>query len=273
MKSFSILLIFLASACGGNSAMDVSSAPSAMMEIAADASPAMSRKVSGYAQSSAQEFEKKVIKTGSLTYRVESNQEEYERIQNLLEKYEAFISAENEHKGGDRLNFNVSVKVPPQHFEALIADVSKEKTIENRWVNSSDVTERYYDLESRIENKKQLEERYREILQDARTVSELLEVERSLNQVRSEIESLQGQFKMLNHQIDYSSIDISFYEILPYQVVDDQRPGFGKRILNALSGGWGILLSVIVGLVQLWPFALLALVVLWIIKKVRSRSK
>lgn len=263
-------------ACGGNgssnSTMADMEAPMTMQPSVEEADAASYRKVSN-AEQDQSEIQKKVIKTGGLSYRVESTKEEYNRLNGLLKKYEAYISSENENKGYDRVNYNVSIKVPPQNFDPLIADITKDKKLDNRWVNTDDVTSRYYDLQSRIENKQKLEERYQEILKQATKISDILEVERNLNQVRSEIESLQGQFKLLNHQINYSTLDISFYELVPYELDQEQRPGFGTRLLNAMSAGWQGFQTFIVYLLALWPFGLLALGVVWVVRKVRARKK
>jgi len=218
-------------------------------------------------------LEKKIIKTSGLTYRVENTKDEYLRIGELLKKYDAYIGSESENKGYDRINYNLNIKVSPQYFDVLISELTKDKKLDNKWMNTDDVSERYYDLEARIENKKKLEIRYQEILKQASKVSDILEVERNLNQVRSEIESLQGQFKFLNHQINYSSIDISFYELIPYEYDQEQRPGFGTRILNALSGGWNGFLSFTVFAVTLWPFALLTFLLILFIRRMRRRNK
>ncbi len=263
-------------ACGGNESSSSTSeemvAP--MMEMSeSDAGSSPVRKAGSNQLPQDSEIAKKVIKTGGLSYRVESTKEEYQRINQLLDQHDAYISSENENKGYDRINYNVSIKVPPQNFDVLIKEVTDGKKLDNRWVNTDDVTSRYYDLQSRIENKKKLEERYQEILKQANKISDILEVERNLNQVRSEIESLQGQFKLLSHQINYSTLDISFYELVPYELDQDQRPGFGTRLLNAMSAGWQGFQTFIVYLLALWPFGLLALGVVWVVRKIRSRKK
>ena len=276
MKTLTILIVLLMAACGGNGGSsstmaDMEAAP--MMEMSeSDAGTSSVRKVSNQSQQDP-EIDKKVIKTGGLSYRVESTKEEYQRISKLLDQYDAYISSENENKGYDRINYNVSIKVPPQNFDVLIKEVTDGKKLDNRWVNTDDVTSRYYDLQSRIENKKKLEERYQEILKKADKISDILEVERNLNQVRSEIESLQGQFKLLNHQINYSTLDISFYELVPYELDQEQRPGFGTRLLNAMSAGWQGFQTFIVYLLALWPFGLLAFGVVWLVRKIRARKK
>lgn len=275
MKTLSLLIIFLMAACGGGSSnsstADYASESMMLDEVVEESASFYSKRADD--SQPAEEIQKKVIKTGGLSYRVESTKEEYTRLSGLLKQYEAYISSENENKGYDRVNYNVSVKVPPQHFDALITDITKDRKLDNRWVNASDVTDRYYDLQSRISNKQKLEERYLDILKQASKISDILEVERNLNQVRTEIESLQGQFKLLNHQISFSTIDISIYEIIPYELDQDQRPGFGARLLNSITAGWQGFLTFLVYILALWPFGLVAVGVVWIVKKIRARRK
>ena len=275
MKSLTILILFLMAACGGgssdSSASDYESAP--MEDIIVEESSFRNMSNVSVPQQPGPAIQRKLVKTGGLTYQVESTQSEYVRISALLEKYEAYISSENESKGYDRINYNVTVKVLPQNFDPLIGDLTRDRKLDNRWVNTSDVTERYYDLQSRIANKKKLEERYQEILKKADNVRDILEVERNLNQVRTEIESLQGQFKLLSHQVNFSNLDLSFYELIPYELDQEPRPGFGTRLLNSLSAGWQGFLTFIVYLLALWPFGLLAVGVVWVVRKIRKRKK
>ncbi|MEO9869778.1 DUF4349 domain-containing protein [Ekhidna sp.] len=279
MKTLTLLITFLMAACGGGtSGSDLAVAeyePAPMVEELADSniSGSSMRKASSPSQQQQEAIEKKVIKTGGISYGVESTKEEYSRLSNFLKKYDAYIGSENESKGYDRINYNINIKVPPQHFDALIADITKDKKVENRWVNTDDVTERYYDLQSRIENKKKLEERYQEILKKADNVRDILEVERNLNQVRVEIESLQGQFKLLSHKISYSNLDVSFYELLPYELDGEQRPGFAKRLLNSLSAGWQGFLTFMIYLLALWPFGILAFIIIKVVQRIRAKKK
>ncbi|MEP1034186.1 DUF4349 domain-containing protein [Ekhidna sp.] len=273
MKSLTILIVFLMATCGGSdsSTADYEAAP--MLEEM-DVAESSIRKVSApLAQQPNQDYQKKVIKTGGLSYSVANTKEEYNRISTMLDKYDAYISSENESKGYDRINYNISIKVPPQNFDPLIGDLTSDKKLDNRWVNTDDVTERYYDLQSRIANKKKLEERYQEILKKADNVRDILEVERNLNQVRTEIESLQGQFKLLGHKISYSTLDVAFYELIPYELDQEPRPGFGTRMLNSISAGWQGFLTFMVYLLALWPFGLLAVGIVWVVKKVRAKRK
>ena len=79
-------------------------------------------------------------------------------------------------------------------------------------VNSDDVTEQYIDLAARLKNAQLQETRYVEILQTAKTVEEMIQVETALANVRSTIESLTGQIQYLDSQTNFSTITITLSE-------------------------------------------------------------
>lgn len=276
MKTLSLLFIFLAAACGGGSdSTEAIYSEEAVMadsfEMIEDQSTMRKLPATQQPAQSTVEIQQKIIKTGNLTYKVEEANKEQGRIKNLLSKYDAYLASESQNKGYDRINYNLNIKVPPQYFDSLMSELMAGNRVDNKWINSDNVTDRFYDLQSRIVNKKKLETRYQEILSKANSVRDILEVERSLNTVRSEIESLEGQFKLLNHRISYSTLDVTFYEILPYEIADEQRPGFLARISNALSGGWQGFISFIVFAVRLWPFIILTFFVVVLFKKIRKK--
>lgn len=275
MKFISLSFILLAAACGGGSdnGMGFAKSEIASADMEALEYAPVTRQGEEGVVASQPEVEKKIIKTGSLSYKVESTENEYSRVSTLLSSFQAYLASENQSKGYDRINYSLTIKVPPQHFDSLMIRIAEGNKIDNRWVNIDDVTERYYDLQSRIENKKKLEERYQDILKRANSVKDILEIERSLNQVRTEIESLEGQFKLLRHRISFSTLDLTFYEILPYTIDGEQRPGFWARISNATSGGWQGFLSFMVFLVRLWPFIILAFFAVLGFRRIRARRK
>ena len=113
------------------------------------------------------------------------------------------------------------------------------------------MTEEFLDVEARLKNKKELEARYQEILKQAKNVKEILEIERELNTLRSDIESMEGRLKYLQNQVSLSSIQITYYKELT------KRTAFGQKFAQGFRSGWTNLIWFLVGLVNIWPFLLL----------------
>lgn len=221
-----------------------------------------------------EEITKQIIKTGGIEFQSENIAEDYKKIHDLLPKFKAYIENENQSKSTHRINYNLTIRVPSTVYDTLFSTLSTVAfRLENRYSNIEDVTERYYDLKTRIKNKKALEERYLELLKKASAIKDILEIEKNLNELQTDIESLQGQFNYLSKQVNLSTINLSFYEVLPYVYDSSQRKGFGVRILSALNNGWQGFLSFLVGITVLWPFVILVIGGIYLFRRLRRKWK
>ncbi len=100
----------------------------------------------------------------------------------------------------------LTVKIPAENFESFISSIETIGEVDSKSITTDDVTEAFYDLKSRIENKIILRDRFRAYLEKAESMEDILSVERQLNDVTTEIEQLEGAFRGLNRDIDYSTI-------------------------------------------------------------------
>ena len=138
------------------------------------------------------EFTRKVIKTGGIEFESNDIEQDYQKIKSILPKYGAYIENENQSKSSSQINYNLTVRVPATTYDTLFSSVvSMAGKITNKYSNQQDVTDRYYDLQTRIKNKKALETTYVDLLKKATKINDILDIERNLNQVRTEIERLE----------------------------------------------------------------------------------
>ncbi len=275
MKRLYILLILLGClACenSNHSAMNIDGLE-ANFEQSLEA-PATKQSAPPQDQTIDEQITKKVIKTGGVNFESKNIKEDYHKIKELLPKYQAYIENENQSNSTHRINYNLTIRVPSTIYDSLYKSISDfAYRIDSRYSNIDDVTRQYYDLTSRINNKKALEERYLSLLQKATAMKDILAIESQLNEVRTSIESLEGQFNYLSKQISLSTLNISFYEVLPYVYDSNQRSGFGARILSALDGGWQGFLTFMIGLISLWPFVIIVVVGVFTFTKFRGKRK
>jgi hypothetical protein len=129
------------------------------------------------------------------------------------------------------------------------------------------VTEEFIDIQARIKTKKELENRYKELLAKANTVEELLSIEKELGTLRTEIESIEGRLKYLQDRVSLSSLTIEYYELTTssFRFI----PKLGKSFVT----GWNWFLSFIVGLVHMWPFIVLFVAALIISLRINRKKK
>lgn len=212
-----------------------------------------------------------IIKNGSILFQSEDIEKDYKEINQLLGKYGAYLENERQTKSEYRINYDLTIRVASNKYDSLFnVFAGLGLKLDNKTSSIEDVTERFYDLKTRIRNEKALENRYVELLKKATEVKDLLEIERQINEVRTNIEQLEGRFNYLNKQIKLSTIQLSFYEELPYTYASIRREGFGARLLNAFDSGWQMFVSFIIGIASLWPFFLLLVAVFIVVKKIRN---
>jgi hypothetical protein len=187
-----------------------------------------------------------------------------------LEATETFLDAAVQAAGGyverrsaDTSSIYMQVRVPVAALEGLMDALAGQGRTLGRSLNAEDVTDNYFDLEGRLRNKRLLEARYREYLSEAGTMDEILQVERSLSEVTTEIEWLEGSFRDLGKRIDLATLSVSIHT--PYNA-DPSRPTLGQS-MRRLLGGFGealrIFLVILAGLVVYGIPAILALAGLW----------
>jgi hypothetical protein len=121
------------------------------------------------------------------------------------------------------------------------------------------VTEEYIDLEARIRTKRALEAQFLEIMKQAHKISDALEVQSQLADVRTEIERLEGRRRFLENQSALSTITITLQT--PAPVVVATTTGFFHSVKQAFGDSIDLAAGIVLGLIRtavvLLPIALL----------------
>lgn len=209
--------------------------------------------------------ERKLILNGSARIETKSLKGLSEKVEEWVKKYGGYVSSSDSWESAT----SVTVRIPSKHFyEAMNAAAGFGKII-NHSINTNDVTDTYYDLETRIETKKILRDKLQGYLKQATNLKDMLEVERQLNEVQTELESIEGKMKRLSGQIDYSTITIEFF--LPTGQTEtgydypDYGEGFREFKLNVLYFLKALVFGIIYIIVYGIPLAALALLLFWLL--------
>lgn len=220
---------------------------------------------------SSEKIERKLIKRGSIAFETDDLSTTRKNIEQAVEKFDAYISSDNESKNSYEVTSNVTVRIPSKNFDGFLAEIaSKVDKFESKNISVDDVTEQFLDVQARLKVKKSLEERYSELLKKTKSVKEVLEVERELTKVRSDIESMEGRLKYLQNQVSFSTLDIRFYKV---EVVQSSSKSFWRRLANAFNNGIDGIKWFFLSLVSIWPFILIGIGVFLFIKRRSKTSK
>ena len=108
--------------------------------------------------------------------------------------------------------FYMTARVPTDSLDQAIEEISALGEVARSDTSVQDVTDRYYDLDARIRSKEVQEQRLLQILGNANTVGELLQVEGELSRVRADIESMKGQLNVLEKSSSLSFLSMTIVE-------------------------------------------------------------
>ncbi len=220
----------------------------------------------------------KIIRNGWLTVEVDEYDRARESLGKLVDSYGAFISRENEQRDEYRIRNDIEIKVHNSRFDEIMDAIAKAKGvahIDERRTSSVDVGEEYYDLQSRLKTKREVEQRYLDILRKATTIKDILSVEDKIRVIREEIEAAQGRLNYLSDRVSRSTIHVDLYQNLDYTVPSVERRGFGSKLVRALESGWNGILNAIIFLGYLWPLwvILIGLFIFWRRRRAGKRAQ
>ncbi len=172
----------------------------------------------------------------------------------------------------------VELRVPSAEFDAVIAEILNAggQVVEEK-KTGQDVTEEYIDLEARIRTQKELEAQFLVIMKSANKVSDALEVQTELSNVRTEIERLEGRRRFLENQTSLSTIKVTLRPPAPLV----STTGFSHSVRSAFGDGIDaaaaiilVLIRVLIALVPVLLFIVLplALLVRFALRRLRRRG-
>jgi len=152
------------------------------------------------------------------------------------------------------------VRVPVVEYAEFLSGISALGFAESRKENAQDVTEEYVDIEARIKNKKQLEVRVLEMLDQRKgPLKDVLEIERELARIRGDVERMEGRLRFLKDRTSLATVTITCREEKEYQPAT--APTLASRISNAWINSMASLQrggeNVLVGVVAAIPWIVL----------------
>jgi len=201
--------------------------------------------------------ERKLIVTGTIRFEVDNVETARAFIQDLVKEMDGYISSDDQQTYPTDIQIRQEIRVPASRLDDFITRLSSiAKNIREKDLQREDVTEEFIDNQSRLITKRELEKRYREILNHATKVSDMLQVEEQLAKVRGDIESMEGRVKYISNQAEFSSITVGYSQKLP--VTDEFR--FSTALISSLGNGWHNLELFLLEIVNQWPLFLIAIV-------------
>ena len=139
-------------------------------------------------------------------------------------------------------NANLTIRIPADRLDEFVGQVKDVSNVVSYNESQEDVTLTYVSTESRIKALETEQERLLELLSQAENMSDLLEIEARLTDVRYELESVTSQLLVLANKVDYATVRLYISQVKEYTEVEEQTvwqriaSGFKKNLQNMGTG-------------------------------------
>jgi len=218
-----------------------------------------------------QNADREVIYTGTMVIRAGDAPDAADQAKDIADRHDGYLASSTAELEGDR-EVRVSLRVPSEAFDAVMAELAELGTVESREIDSQDVTDQVVDLQGRLENAQTSADRLRDLLVDAQQITNIITIEERLTQRETEIEALTGQLEVLEDQVTLATVDVTFTEG-DVPAVSDDVPGFLAALRSGVVALGNVALVAAAAVGFALPFVPLVLVAWWLVRWVRRRGR
>lgn len=173
---------------------------------------------------------------------------------------------------------SLTVRIPAQRVDEFTEEMSGIANVVSTNLSREDITLSYVATESRVKALQAEEARLLELMEQAETMADLLEIESRLTDVRYELENRASQLRLYDNQVDYATIYLSIDEVQEYTPVEE--PTVWERIsggfVSSIKGVGNGLLDLLVWVLAKSPYLVIlggvTVGVVVLIKKRKARK-
>ncbi|MBI5224220.1 DUF4349 domain-containing protein [Candidatus Micrarchaeota archaeon] len=170
----------------------------------------------------------------------------------------------------DRNAYDLVIRTPPSNLKNTVDLVKSIGTVKSISINSEDVSAQNSALDIQIQNRELSLSRLRTLYNTTENVSNLLEIEREMSAVESDLSLLKDQKKNLISRVDLATLSVNLYEERPaLSRLGLSADGLPSTFLWAVSASIGFVVFV---LGFIFPVALVGGILYWLYRFVSSRN-
>ncbi|GAA2587227.1 DUF4349 domain-containing protein [Actinomadura fulvescens] len=216
-----------------------------------------------------------VIYQSDLRVRAQNVDAATTRAKQLVTAAEGYV--DNESSTSEPVGATLTFKIPADRYPAVLDQLAGQLgTKLSLRQRAEDVTGEVADVDSRVRSAQATLGSFRKLLDKARTVGEVMNVEQEISQRQADLEALQARQKSLQQRTRFATVTLAVEAPKVAQKTGTSREGF----LGGLEGGWDAFTAFVSGvlLVLGWllpfliPLSLIAAVALALRRRMKREK-
>src|ERR1700692_3725726 len=180
-----------------------------------------------------------IAHTAQLTLTTREFEKARGAVEDILKRHKGYIGHLNVYaRAGAGRSLDATLRVPADQLDPTLAEIKRLGRVETESQSDEEVTSQYIDLDARLTNARNTEQRLTDLLrQRTGKLADVLSVELELGRVRGEIERMQAEKKSLTNRVDFATLNTTVRE--DYQAMVPVGPfSVFARFRNAAVDGY-----------------------------------
>ena len=186
----------------------------------------------------AEEQSSKIIRTVNFTIRTQQYDAAYDALNALVSSFGGTVeslSLSGDKSAGSLRRASLTLRIPAEKLDSFVAGANEIGGVSNYSESSEDVSDTYYDLQSRLDTQKTKMARLLQLMEKAETTSDLIELENAISDTQYMIDSYTGQLNSYDSRVNNSYVYVSIRELSNAEAVEEENVPLGQRIVNAVK--------------------------------------
>ena len=220
----------------------------------------------------------KIIYTANMDLETTEFDKAVNDIAAAVERFNGYF--ENSSQNGYNTDYryaNYTVKVPKNDFNNFLNCIGETCAVTYTSTSAEDITDSYYDVDSRLKTAQTKLDRLQELLAKADNMSDIITIESAISETEWTIENLSGTLRSYDAQVDYATVTIDLNEVYKLSNQEDAPMTFGERLASSfrrgLTAAGNALEDLVLWFAFNWIGLLIALVVLAVLLVLLRRAR
>lgn len=208
--------------------------------------------------------------------------QDYDKLIKLVDDHKGYIESSNLNidtgRNGDEniRNFGASIKIPQEESNKFKNEIVKIGKIIYQSSYTNDLTSSYKDINIRLSSKEKELDKLNDLMKNAKNIDETMAIQARILEVEEEIDQIKSMIKDVDSKVTYDTFDININEVYDYNNYANNNPDFSSRIKEAFKDSIHIFSKfwqdLLVAIVSIWPLILVAIIIIYIIKKSKEKK-
>lgn len=223
------------------------------------------------------DYSQKLIRTYEYSFETTDFEQSIGYIEEQVAKYQGYIENSDTYGKNNRSSY-MKIRIPEKKADAFLKDAGQIGEIIQKSESTEDITLNYYDTKSRLDSLKTQHARLLELLENAKSLEDIVALETHLSDIEYQIDNYGSQLKLYDNLVSYVTITIHLEEVSQIQAVEEDSfwvkisKGFTRNTEDVFDGVVSFVIFVITAIPYLIVLGVIVGIIYLIVHAIKKRK-